>query len=283
MINEEFERLAGLTDEQQVDSKLIEGVDKKKSWQMIKELVLDHRHETADQLPDTKVLEYLARSDDELANEFMEELGEQIQNIREEFAEELSVDIRRVDEGAVYNTLGVEDIDEYDGSPEDAVDELVSELGEDEAYSAIKQAANVSDEDFLEDMADIVDEESEDGEEEQGESTDFESIQSKLDEVRSLLLEGTQVKFGGFYDNSMLYMVLNTGGEWVPYAWDLTSIGDIQEQKRFARKVKERSQYKQGWNAVNQMLEDRLGPGERNRAPVGSARSLVPPDEDAEL
>jgi len=65
-----------------------------------------------------------------------------------------------VEEGKMSDILGVpeeEDIaDAYDGSPQDAAEEVVDAVGEDEAASMINYAANISGDEFLEDMQDAL-------------------------------------------------------------------------------------------------------------------------------
>jgi hypothetical protein len=85
-----------------------------------------------------------------------------------------------VEEGKMSEILGVpedEDIGEaYDGSPEDAVEELVDAVGEDEAASMINYAANISGDDFLEDMQDAI------GEKDYSESNVKQRLKRSLDE-----------------------------------------------------------------------------------------------------
>jgi len=65
-----------------------------------------------------------------------------------------------VEEGKMSDILGVpedKDIGEaYDGSAKDATQELVDAVGEDEAASMINYAANISGDEFLEDMQDAL-------------------------------------------------------------------------------------------------------------------------------
>jgi len=81
-----------------------------------------------------------------------------VQKTLQEDGEQLSdVD---VEEGKMSDILGVpedEDIGEaYDGSAKDATQELVDAVGEDEAASMINYAANISGDEFLEDMQDAL-------------------------------------------------------------------------------------------------------------------------------
>lgn len=65
-----------------------------------------------------------------------------------------------VEEGKMSDILGVPEdesiADAYDGSPQDAAEEVVDAVGEDEAASMINYAANISGDDFLEDMQDAL-------------------------------------------------------------------------------------------------------------------------------
>lgn len=65
-----------------------------------------------------------------------------------------------VEEGKMSDILGVPEdetiADGYDGSPKDAAQELVDAVGESEAASMINYAANISGDEFLEDMQDAI-------------------------------------------------------------------------------------------------------------------------------
>lgn len=82
-----------------------------------------------------------------------------LSDILEEDDEEQLSDVD-VEEGKMSDILGVpeeEDIGEaYDGSPQDAAQEVVDAVGEDEAASMINYAANISGDEFLEDMQDAL-------------------------------------------------------------------------------------------------------------------------------
>jgi hypothetical protein len=101
------------------------------------------------------------------------------ESVREKLTEDEELSDVDVEEGKMSDILGVPEEerigDAYDGSAQDAAEELVDAVGEQEAAGMINYAANISGDSFLEDMQDALK-----NIDEMNESSQFRNVVRKL-------------------------------------------------------------------------------------------------------
>ena len=124
------------------------------------------------------------------------------ESVREKLTEDEELSDVDVEEGKMSDILGVPEEerigDAYDGSAQDAAEELVDAVGEQEAAGMINYAANISGDSFLEDMQDALK-----NIDEMNESNQLRNVVRKL--IKQELSEMTTTSSAGGYQTPFAF------------------------------------------------------------------------------